>query len=104
VELSRVDSNLESTHQDSILKSLGANFGVRVIMINYVFIETNESMLKRQNFICTFETICIISAKFMHLNFDIKERIIHFVFRLYLILLHCKNSYIFLVGEDEGKY
>jgi len=37
---------LESTYQDSIPKSIGANFGVGVINISCVFIQTNESMLE----------------------------------------------------------
>jgi hypothetical protein len=73
-------------------------------MINCVFIQTNEPMLERQKFICTFETTCTTGAKFRHPNFGIKEGTIHLVFPLFLVLLHCKKNYRFFIGEDEGKY
>jgi hypothetical protein len=46
VELSWADFGLELTYQDSIPKSIGVNFGIGVIMISCIFIQTNELMVE----------------------------------------------------------
>jgi hypothetical protein len=49
VESSRVNFGLKSTNQDSIPKYLGANFGIKAIMIGCVFIQINELMSEGLN-------------------------------------------------------
>jgi hypothetical protein len=79
VESSHADSSLESTHPYSIPKFLGVDSKVGVIMIDYVFIQTNGPMPKGQEFIYTSKTICTNGVKFRHLNFGIKEGTIHLI-------------------------
>jgi len=89
MESSQVDSSSESTHQDSIPKFVRVNFGIEVIMISCVFIQTNELTLKGQKSIYTFKTICTTGIKFRHSNFSIKEGIVHLVFPLF-----CQYCYV----------
>jgi len=89
MESSRVDFGSESTHQDSIPKFVRANFGIEVIMISYVFIQTNELRLKGQKSIYIFKTICTTGIKFRHSNFSIKEGNVHLVFPLF-----CQYCYV----------
>jgi hypothetical protein len=77
VESSQVDSDLESTHQDSIPKSIGVHYRVGVIMIGCVFIQTNELMSKGQKFIYTSKTVCATITGFKHPNYETKEGTIH---------------------------
>jgi hypothetical protein len=73
VEASRANSSLESTHQDSIPNFVG------VIMIGYVFIQINKPTPKGNKSICIFKMVCTIGIGFKHLNFGIKEEIVHLV-------------------------
>jgi hypothetical protein len=67
-------------------------------MIGCAFIQTNELMLKGQEFICTSKMIYIINVEFKHSNCSFNFS------SLFLVLLRDKKNYWFLVGEDEGKY
>ncbi len=84
LESTKTDFNMEFAQEKSIPKSIVVKFIVGVIMIDYVFIPTNELTPRGQKFIHTFETIFVIKDGFKHLNFSIKERIIHSVFPLSL--------------------
>jgi hypothetical protein len=77
VEFSQADFSLESTHQNPIPKSKGANSGVRVIMINCVFIQTNELTLEGQEFTYTSKMVYTTNVEFKHPNSSIKEGTIH---------------------------
>jgi len=103
MESSRVDSGSESTHQDSIPKFVRVNFGIKVIMISCVFIQTNELTLKGLKSIYTFKMICTTSIKFRHSNFSIKEGIVHLVFPLFCQYCYVVKKIInfFLVKQGE---
>jgi hypothetical protein len=47
VESSRADFGLKSTHQDSILEFVRADFGIEIIMINYIFIQNQRTDVGR---------------------------------------------------------
>jgi hypothetical protein len=100
MESSRADSSSESTHQDSIQKFVRANFGIEVIMISCVFIQTNELTLKGQKSIYTFKTYCTIGIKFRHSNFSIKEGTVHLVFPLFC--QYCYVVILFFLVKMEG--
>jgi hypothetical protein len=71
---------MEFTQEDSIPKLLMANFVIKVMMIGCVFIQINETMLKREEFIRILEKKITTNAMFKHLNFGMKGRTIHLVF------------------------
>lgn len=77
VGFSRADSGLECTHQNSIPKSIGENFGVKVIMIGCVFIQTNELTLEGHEFTYNSKMVYTTNVEFRHPNLSIKERTIH---------------------------
>ncbi len=67
----------ESTHQDSIPELVGVDFGIRVIMIDCVFIQINKLMLEGKKSICILEMICTTGTGFRYSNFGIKKGTIH---------------------------
>lgn len=52
-------------------------------MIDYVFIQTNESTLEGHEFIYTSKMVFSTSTRFKHPNFGIKKGTIHLVFFLF---------------------
>jgi hypothetical protein len=58
------------------------DFVVGVIMIDYIFIQPNEIMLKGHEFICTSKTFFASNARVGHPNLGIKEGTIHSIFPL----------------------
>jgi hypothetical protein len=74
---------MEFAWEDSILELLMVDFVVRVIMIDYIFIQTNKMMPKGHKFICTSKTFFTTSIGVRHLNFGIKEGTIQSNFPLF---------------------
>jgi len=71
-------------------------------MIGYVLIQTNVPMPRGHDFICISKTVCIIGIKFKDPIFGIKERIVHSIFPLFLILLCYKIHIDFLLVKIKG--
>jgi hypothetical protein len=61
------------------------DFVVRVIMIDYIFIQTNKMMPKGHKFICTSKTFFATTVRVGHLDFGIKKKLF---IQIFLTLLN----------------
>jgi hypothetical protein len=68
-------------------------------MISCVFIQTNESMLEGQEFICTSKMVCTTSAGFKHPNSGVKKGTIHSVSLLSFKYYYATKKFIELLVE-----
>ncbi len=57
LELAQTDFNMESAQEDSILESLMVDFVVGLIMIGCVFIQTDKTTSRGNEFICISNTL-----------------------------------------------